>query len=187
MITDTLQLSISGSDPVSPSASHAWIKLTLDPPEKQNEVTKKQLAEWLNSAYGVTDPCRGLKSEDAYQPGDPADSTQQRLQTALSGGSCYEAADLLAMRQQCNPFTRAGLSKQYNVYVHCSSEYIRERYKFSCSSDISPSGPTPAESVIQVIVDFNDADYIPVYRFAKADDVRALWIKDHPGVTGALS
>lgn len=180
MITDTLQLSISGSDPVSSSASQAWIKLTLDPPERQNEITKKQLSEWLNSAYGITDPCRGIKSEDAYQPGDHTDSTQQRLQTALSGGSCYEAADYLAMRQQCNPFTRAGFSRQFNVYAHCSSEYIRERYKFRCSSDISPSGPHPAQSVIQVIIDFDDADYVPVYRYAEADEVRELWEKEQP-------
>ncbi|MBW2688299.1 MAG: hypothetical protein JRC99_00020 [Deltaproteobacteria bacterium] len=183
-MSENLEISISGSDPVSTAASLAWIKMTLDPSEKQNQITKKQLAQWLNSAYGVTDPCRGLKSEDAYVPGDPADSTEQRLQAALTGGGCYEAADLLAMNQQCNPLTRAGSTKKFNVYVHCSSQYLRDRYTFRCSSDISPSRPSPAESVIQVIIDFSDAGEVPVYRFAERKEVLNLWREEPPAWLG---
>lgn len=184
MISTSLQVRVSGIDPVSVQAEQSWIKLTKDSPEKESQITKAQLADWLDQAYGIQDHCTGEKSDDAYVPGDTEDSTEQRLQGALSGQDCYNAADLLSMHKRCNPFTRAGWAKEFKVYAHCSSEYIRERYKFRCSSDISPSGPVRAESVIQVIVDFSGADEAPIYRYAEYKDVEALWIKEPPAWLG---
>ena len=84
------------------------------------------------------------------------------------------------MAKKCNPLTRAGGAKKFTVYVHCSSDYIRDRYNFRCSSDISPTGPIRASSVIQVIMDFAGAGEAPIYRYAEDKDVESLWLKNPP-------
>jgi hypothetical protein len=174
-----LSIKVSGSDPVS-SSTKAWIKLTLDPPEETSTITKAQLAEWLDKAYGIVDHCTGENEDDAYTPGDPEDTTEQRLQDALGGDNCYESADILSLTERCSLNHRAGISKKYAVYVHCSADDVRDRYRFTCSSDISPTGPSQAESTVQVIIDFTDAGEVPVYRFSEKKEVENLWLKYPP-------
>lgn len=175
-----LKIQISGDEPTATNGDQVWVKLTTDSPEYTSQITKSQLADWLDSAYGIVDHCTGEKSDNAYDRSNPDDTTESRLQSALTGGNCYDNADLLAMHEQCNPLTRSGESKKFSVYVHCSSELVRDSYSFRCSSDVSPSGPNKSGSTVDVVIDFTDAKEVPVYRFAEPEDVSDLWRDDPP-------
>jgi hypothetical protein len=182
---DTLLLSATGPAPsggAGPSGGAIvyWINMTTDPPEETSSISKGDLADWLDSEYGIVEHCTSEKSADAYDPSDPDDTTETRLQDALSGDRCSDSALQIGLPTACAVGRRLGDSVTETVYVHWSNpDTIGENYTFRATSDISPSGPTRGGKTISVVIDFTDTDYTSIKRYADADDVADLW-KDNP-------
>lgn len=181
---DTLLLSATGPAP-SGGAIEYWVNMTTDPPEETSSISKKDLADWLDSVYGIVEHCTGEKSADAYNPSDPDDTTETRLQGALSGENCSESALQIGLPTACAVGRRLGDKINKTVYVHWSDpDTIGENYTFKATSDISPSGPTRGYKTISVVIDFTDTDYAPIKRYADADDVADMWLDNPPEFLG---
>ena len=179
MMNDVLTLSATGPAPPGGTTEY-WISMTTDPPEETSSISKEDLARWLDSVYGIVEHCTGEKSADAYSPSDPEDTTETRLQGALSGEKCSESASQLGLPAACAVGRRLGDSITETVYVHWSDpDTIGESYTFKATSDISPSGPSRGRKTISVVIDFTDTDYAPIKRYADADAVADIW-KDNP-------
>lgn len=161
-------------DPVSGGAAY-WIRLTKDLPPAPEKISRAQLARALDNVMGITDHCTGAKSPDAYDPSGEQ-TAEQYLQDKLSGTGCQGLASSLNVSQNCALDKRLGKPLIKNVYVHCSSDAVRDDYTLrSTGSAIILSGPSPGSRIIRAEIDFGRTSYVPVRYYAEADDVASLW------------
>lgn len=187
IITSIQTIYLGGELPGAGDEQQYWLNLTTDSPEETTAITNAELADFLNSVFGVENHCLGIKSPDAYDPQDVNDTTEDRFKTALSGDKCFENAAILNIAEKCSSGRRQGDAIKQDVYVHWSHRDIfrdGRQYYLKATSDISPDGPRRGSTIVRLIIDFSDTDYVPVYRYADPAKVTNLWRNSPPYFLG---
>lgn len=176
MTVSSQSITVTAAPGAEPSSTERWLRLTTDPPERDEGVSKAQLAGMLDSLIGITDHCK--------QDSVPAENIDSKIKQKLSGqASCQSSAEQLQLAEKCSPARRTGLPLKKNVYAHWSWEEDppSELYRVvPLGSAIVLSGPVRSSKVINLVIDVTNSNSTPVRYHADEEARIALWRKQPP-------
>ena len=174
MTVNSQSITVTAAPDAEPSTAERWLRLTTDPPDRDEGVSKAQLAGMLDSLIGITDHCR----KDSV----PSENIDQNIKQKLSGqASCQSSAEQLQLAEKCSPARRTGLPLKKNVYAHWSDDQLAEDYRVvPLGSAIVLSGPVRGSKVINLVIDVTNASSAPVRYHADEEARIALWRKQPP-------
>jgi hypothetical protein len=176
MTVSSQSITVTAAPGAEPSSTERWLRLTTDPPERDEGVSKAQLAGMLDSLIGITDHCK--------QDSVPTENIDSKIKQKLSGqASCQSSAEQLQLAEKCSPARRTGLPIKKNVYAHWSwnEDPPSELYRVvPLGSAIVLSGPVRSSKVINLVIDVTNSNSAPVRYHADEEARTALWRKQPP-------
>lgn len=182
MTISNLTITVTAASGAESSTAERWLRLTTDPPDKEEGVSKAELAAMLDNLIGITDHC----SQDSV----PAEDIDNKIKQKLGGqASCQTAAERLKFAEKCSPARRAGLAVKKNVYVHWSwyEAPPSENYRLiPLGSAIVLSGPLRSAKTVKLVIDVTNLDSAPVRYHADEAARIALWRKQPPRWIGKV-
>lgn len=142
-----------------PAITGQWLRLDIDPPPEGNiQVTKKQLAELLDTIFGQN-----------HCDGNPVKITAPEQKQILAAVDCQALADKLGTGQLCGLGRRLGQPIIKKVYAHWSDLEVARNYQLKSTTGIILSGPVETAATILVQIVFGATNYAPFDYYVDPD------------------